>query len=104
MLFVPKSLNHKIRKDLNYMDARKFESLWIECNMTNDTKKKQKQLINIGYNSNKELTAVFLEELSTSIDHAITENKPITFLGNNNIDYLNSNKRECLDNDTLGIR
>ena len=43
------------------------------------------------------MTAGSLEELSTSIDHAITENKPITLLGDYNIDYLNSNERECLD-------
>ena len=79
------------------MDAGKFESLWIECNLTNDTKKKQKQLINISYNPNKNFTACFLEELSTSIDHAITENKPINLLGDYNIDYLSNNKRECLD-------
>ena len=34
MLFVPKSLNPKLRKDLNYMDASKFESSWIECILT----------------------------------------------------------------------
>ena len=97
MLFVPKSPNPKSRKDLNCMDACKFERLWIECNLTNDTKKKQKQLINISYNPNKNLTACFLEELSTSIDHAITKDKPITLLGDYNIDYLNDNERECLD-------
>ena len=86
MLFVPKSLNLKSRKDLNCMDAGKFESLWIECNLTNDTKTKQKQLINISYNSNKNLTVCFLEELSTSIYHAITDNKPITLLGDYNND------------------
>ena len=39
MLFVPNFLNPKHEKDLNYMDASKFESLWIEWNLTNDTKK-----------------------------------------------------------------
>ena len=38
-------------------------------------------MINISYNPNKNLTAGFLEELSTSIDHVITENKQITRLG-----------------------
>ena len=79
------------------MGARKFVSLSIECNMTNDTKNMQKQLINISYNPNKNLTAGFLKELSTSIDHAMTENKPITLLGDYKIDYLNNNVRECLD-------
>ena len=79
------------------MDAGNFESLWIECHLTNDTRKKQKQLINISYNPKKNLTACFLEQLSTSIDHAITENKPITLLGDYNIDYLSNNERECLD-------
>ena len=59
MLFVPKSLNPKSRKDLNCMDAGKIESLWIQGNLTNDTKKKQKQLINISYNPNKNFTACF---------------------------------------------
>ena len=60
------------------------------CNLTNDTKKKQKQLINISYNPNKNLAPGFLEELSTSIDYAITKNEPINLLGDykTKYDYL----------------
>ena len=54
MLFVPKSLNSKVRKDINYLDKESFESLWVECNIDNGTNKK-KQLINISYNPNKSL-------------------------------------------------
>ena len=39
----------------------------------------------------------FLEELSTSIDFAVTENKPITLMGDYNIDYLNWKEKQCLD-------
>ena len=40
---------------------------------------------------------VFLDELSTSIDHVITETKPITLLRDNQTDFLNHYERECLD-------
>ena len=97
MLSIPKTLNPKLRKDLNHLDQQFFESLWIECSLNNDTGSKCKQLINISYNPKKSLTNSFLEELSTSIDHAITENKPITLMGDYNIDYLNWKERQFLD-------
>ena len=50
MLVVPKSLNIKLRKDLNHLNKEYFESLWVECNLTNDAANKCKQLINISYN------------------------------------------------------
>ena len=54
MLFVPKSLNPKERKDLNYLNKESFESLWVECKINHGTNEK-KQLINISYNPNKSL-------------------------------------------------
>ena len=51
----------------------------------------------MSYNPNKALLNKFLEELSTSIDYAITENKPITLMGDYNLDYLNKNEKESLD-------
>ena len=36
MLVVPKSLNPKLRKDLNHLIKESFESLCVECNLTND--------------------------------------------------------------------
>ena len=35
MLIIPSSLNPKVRNDLNYMNKKKFESLWIECSVNN---------------------------------------------------------------------
>ena len=78
MIIVPKNLNPKLRKDLVHTNEHDFESLWIECNINNDVSNKKKQLINVSYNPNKALLNSFLEELSTSIDYAVTENKPIT--------------------------
>ena len=75
MLIIPSSLNPKLRNDLNYMNKKYFESLWIECSMNNNSPNKQKQLINVSYNPNKCLYHQFLEDLSISIDHAIVENK-----------------------------
>ena len=49
-LVVPKSLNPKLRKDLNHLNKESFESLWVECNLTNDAANKCEQLINIIYN------------------------------------------------------
>ena len=49
MLVIPKSLNPKLRKDLNSLDKNLFESLWVECNLNNNTADKSK-LINISYN------------------------------------------------------
>ena len=70
-----------------------FESVWIACNINNDVSNKKKQLINVSYNSNKALLNTFLEEVSTSIDNATTENKPITLLGDYNLDYLNKKRK-----------
>ena len=62
---------------------------------------KRKQLINISYNSQKSLTDAFLDELSTSIDYAVVENKPITLMGDYNINYLNPTEKQCLDTITV---
>ena len=64
------------------------ESLWVECNFNNDPTNKNRQLINISYNPSKSLIDPFLEELSTSIDIAIVENKPITLMGDFNINAI----------------
>ena len=101
MLIVPIKLNPKIREDLNHLNKTFFESLWIECNMTTKNEFKKKQLINISYNPKKTLYHLFLEQLSQSIDSAITENKPITLMGDYNIDYMN--EREMQDLETVII-
>ena len=72
MLVVPKSLNRKLRKYLNHLNKNLFESLWIECNLNNNTANKKKRLININYNPTKSLTDSFLEEFSSRIDFAVT--------------------------------
>ena len=97
MIFVPRVLNPKQRPDLNYMNKDSFESIWIECNMSNVQSDKNKQLIDVSYNPKKNLIVPFLEELSTSIDFAIVENKPITLMGDYNLDYLVENEKKCLD-------
>ena len=53
MLLVPKSLHPKERKDLNHLNQKLFESLWVECNLNNNSSMKRKQLINISYNPQK---------------------------------------------------
>ena len=58
---------------------------------------RRKQLINISYNPQNSLTDAFLEELSTSIDYAVVENKPITLMGDYNINYLNPTEKQYLD-------
>ena len=73
ILAVPKSLNPKKRPDLSHMSKNIFECLWIECKLTNLLSEKSRQLINISYNPQKKHYNSFLEELSTSIDYAITE-------------------------------
>ena len=46
---------------------------------------------------NKFLAGDFLEGLSTSIDNAIMENKPLTLMGDYNIKCLNRKERKCMD-------
>ena len=101
MLVVPKILNPKLRKDLNHTNPINFESLWIECNISSDLTFSKKQLIIISYNPSKNLLNSFLEELSTSIDYAITENKPMTLMGDYNVDYLNNKEKQYLDTITV---
>ena len=96
MIFVPRVLNPKQRPDLNYMNKECFESIWIECNMSNILSDKNKKIINVSYNP-KKMIVPFLEELSTSIDFAVVENKPITLMGDYNIDYLVEKEKKCLD-------
>ena len=78
---MPKSLHPKERNDFSHLNQKVFESLWVEYSLNNNSSMKQKQLINISYNPQKSLTDAFLEELSTSIDYAVVENKPITLMG-----------------------
>ena len=65
--------------------------------MTNALSEKSEQLINIIYNPQKKHYKSFLEELSTSIDYAITEKKPLVLMGDYNINYFDKGERECLD-------
>ena len=97
MIIVPKNLNSKLRKDLVHTNEHDFENLWIECNINNDVSNKKKQLINMSHNHNKALLNSFLEELSTNIDYAVTENKPITLTGDYNLDYLCKKEKQSLD-------
>ena len=47
----------------------------------------------MSYNPNKALNT-FLEELSTTIDYAVTQNKPtITLMGDYNLDYRNEKNK-----------
>ena len=101
MLIIPKTLNPKSRNDLNCMNKNQFESLRVECNFNNDPTNKNRQLINISYNPSKSLIDPFLEELSTSIDIAIVENKPITLMGDFNIYFFNHKERQCLETITI---
>ena len=101
ILRFPSSLNPKLLNDLNYMNEKNFESLWIECSVNNNSPNKQKQLINVSYNPNKSQYHQFLEELSISIDHAIVENKPLTIMGGYNINYLNTREKQDLETVTL---
>ena len=101
MLLVPISLHRKDRKDINHLNQKVFESLWVECSLNNNSSMKRKQLINISYNPQKSLTDAFLEELSTSIDYAVVENIPITLMGDYNINYLSPTEKQCLDTITV---
>ena len=85
-----------MRKDLKKLNGNHFESLWIECNLTNDNSNKKKLFINVNYNPHKSLSFDFFEEFSDSIELAIVENKTIT-LKNYNIDYLKEREQKCLD-------
>ena len=97
MLIFPSSLNPKVRNDLDYLNKKKFERLWIECSVNNNSANKQKQLMNVSYNPNKSLYHQFLEELSVGVDHAIVENKPLTIMGDYNINYLNIREKRHLE-------
>ena len=71
MLIIPASLNPKTRNDLNYLNKKLSESLWIECSLNNSTSNRQKQLINISYNPKKTYYQQFLEELSLTTDNDV---------------------------------
>ena len=84
---MPKNLNLKSRKDLIQTDENYFQNSCIERNLQLMYERK-KQLINGSYSSNKVVHNTFLEELSTGINYAVTEMKPIMLMGDYNLDYL----------------
>ena len=96
MIIAPKHLNPKLRKDLKKLNPNHFESLWIECNLNTDHSNKKKHSINVSYNPHKFLYIDF-SELSDSIEQAIVENKPITLMGDYNIDYFIEPEQNSLD-------
>ena len=53
ILAVPKSLNPKKRPNFNHMSKNIFESLWMECKLTNSVSEKSRHLYNISYNPQK---------------------------------------------------
>ena len=55
-----------------------------------------RQIVNISYNPHKKHYNRFLEELSTSIDFAITEKKPLVLMGDY-INYFDKREWECLE-------
>ena len=89
MLIIPTCRYPKPRNDLYYLNKELFGSLWIECNLNNSTCNTQMQLINLSYNPKKVYYHQFIEKLSTGIDYAIVENKPLTKTGDYNINNLN---------------
>ena len=59
MKFVPQNPNPKLRKDLVHTNEHNFESLLIECNISNDVLNKKKQLTNVSDNPNKFFSIIF---------------------------------------------
>ena len=96
MLIIPKYPKTKVRKDLDRMNKNYFESLWVECNINCQNSRRQRHLTKICFNPNKNLSKHFLENRSSSIDRAVTENKPIALIGDYNIDYLIEKERQYL--------
>ena len=96
MIIAPKHLNPILRKDLNKLEPNHFESLWIECSLTNDNCNKKKHLINVNYNPHKTLHFDVFKELLGSKELAIVDNKPITLMGDYNTDYLNEREQISL--------
>ena len=97
MSFVPIMFNPKIRENLSNVNKKIFESIWIECILTTKKTMKQKQFITISYNPRKSLYHLFLEQPSSSIDFAVTGDKPITVMGDYNNDYMNTRERQDLE-------
>ena len=93
MLAVPKSLKSKERNELNYLCKNVFESIWIESRTTNSSATKNNQLNSISFNPQKHYYRQVLEEFSTSIDYAITENKPLVLMRDYIINFWNKNER-----------
>ena len=105
MLVIPKSPNPRIGTDLNHMNQEIFESACVEYSLTGNTSR-NKQSVNVSCNPEKPLAKFFLEDLSTSIDFAKIENKPITLMGHYNLNYRNEKERQFLETVaiTYGLR
>ena len=53
--------------------------------------------MNATYNPNKQNSTDFLDQLAINIDNAITKNEKIIFLGDYNINYLDTLERSRLE-------
>ena len=77
ILAVAKPLNPKEPKTLNYSEETVFNSIWIEWITTNTLATMNNHMMHISYNLHNHYYWQLFEELSTSIDYAITEIKPL---------------------------
>ena len=81
----------KLRPDLNLIDKKKYESVWVECKTTFNISSKEKMLVNLCYNpSRSNFFVFFLEQLTLNIDNAFSVSNKITLLGDYIINYLDS--------------
>ena len=97
LMLVPQNLNPVIRDDINSFRKSLFDSLWVECDdFTSNTK--NRQLICVVYNPSKAYKNMFLADLAVNMDKAIVEQKPITIMGDFNINYFCATEQRDIDN------
>ena len=94
MLLVPTSLRPKVKKDFNYKHTKKIESVWVECKLMYNNHNGGIEFKNVSYNPNKTLTGELLEGMSSNIDYVVVKNKPLTLMGDKNINNLNRKERK----------
>ena len=93
LLIVPRNLKPKLRVDISFK-CTLFDTLWVEITCP---KIKKAYLINISYNPKKLLYKEFLEQSARSIHRAITDNKTIIMMEDDNITYLEIKEKHNLE-------
>ena len=91
-VWIPRHFNVKRKKKFEIANTNFFESMWLEINEP----LKDKCLVIISYNSSKNLSEFFLNELSSEVSNAYSLTDNLLLFGDYNIEQFNKKRKKYL--------